>query len=100
MGDKMAEELTRNELIDVSTSNVSLADPRFRQELIIRNSSTAAQEITLVLSNNQQAEVNKGIVLKAGESYYASNNTGFTVWSGRINAIASAINGQISIFER
>lgn len=91
--------LVRNDLITVGTASVNIAEGVPRQAIVIRNSSTAAQEITLNLGFNV-AVANKGIVLKAGESFTDSTSEGYVCYQGQITAIASAANGQVSVMER
>lgn len=66
----------------------------------IRNSSTGAQVITIFPANNLPAVALKGIVLSPGQIYYESNSEGFECWQGQVQAIGSAVGGQVSIFER
>jgi hypothetical protein len=91
-------ENIRNQILGVDTSNVLLSPSRLRTEIIITNTSAAAQVITISLG--EPAVANKGVVLGPYAVYYASNTQGFQVYTGEIFAIGSAINGQVSIFER
>jgi hypothetical protein len=93
------QDFTRNDLITVGTSSLVISDANPRSAIIIRNSSTGAQEITINL-NYSSAVLNYGIVLKSGESFSDSDSAGYKCYQGVITAISSAINGQVSIFEK
>jgi hypothetical protein len=94
-----AGDFTRNDLVSVGTASGIVADANPRITIYIRNSSAAAQEITLHVGYGQ-AEVNKGIILKAGESWLDSSGDGYPCYQGVITAISSAAGGQVSVFER
>ena len=91
-------ENVRNQAVAVGTSPVLLSTSRMRQELVITNTSSAAQTITLAFGTQAAATV--GIFLNPYSSYYASASEGFRVYAGEIWAIGSAVAGQVSIFER
>jgi hypothetical protein len=91
-------EPTRNELVAVGTSSVMVSPAHERQEIIIVNSSAAAQVITL--SVGMSAGLSMGIPLQPWGVWYGSANSEFRVTSEAIYAISSAVSGQISIFER
>lgn len=91
-------ENSRNQSLAIDTASVLIAPARKRVELIITNTSAAAQNITLSLG--VPAVAGQGIFLLPYSVYYASNTQGFNVWEGEIFAIGSAITGQVSIFER
>jgi hypothetical protein len=88
----------RNDLVAVGTSSVQICPSRVRNEIVITNTSAAAQTITI--SFGSQAVANVGIPLKPFSVYYASNTTGFNVYQGEIFVISDAVSGQVSIFER
>jgi hypothetical protein len=88
----------RNDLIAVGTSSIQLCPARARSEIVITNTSAAAQ--TLTLSFGSQAVNNVGIPLKPFSVYYASNTTGFNVYQGDIYIVSDGAAGQVSIFER
>ena len=88
----------RNDLIAVGTSSLQLCPARNRSEIVITNTSAAAQ--TLTLSFGSQAVANVGIPLKPFSVYYASNTSGFNVYQGEIFIISDGAAGQVSIFER
>ena len=100
----MPSQPVRNDLVAVGATAVLLcdnanpADPR--QFVYMRNSSAAAQVMTLVFGDYQTITVNKGIVLTAFNSYYEVKSEGFEVWQGRIWAICDAAAGQASVVER
>lgn len=92
-------ELTRNEILAVSTSSVIVSPVAKRISIYIRNTSTAGQVITLH-EGNGVAVAGAGIVLDPGQTFFDVDGNGYESWKGRITAVASAINGQLSIFER
>lgn len=69
-----------------------------RQEIVITNTSPAAQKITL--SFGIPAITGSGVVLLPYAVYFASNTAGFNVYQGDIFAISDAAGGKISVFER
>ena len=69
-----------------------------RIELIITNTSTLNQVITLGVGQNAAAGV--GIVLYAGSSYIAAIDARYRPTNDRITAIASAAAGSVAYFER
>jgi len=91
-------ENVRNESLAVGTSSVLLSPARRRSEIVITNTSTAAQNITL--SFGVPAVAGVGVFLLPYSVYFATNAQGFNVWEGEIFAIGSAINGSVSVFER
>ena len=94
----MVLENIRNNVVAVGTSTVLLSTAHERNELVITNTSSAAQIITL--SFGVEAAALAGVVLQPYSVYYASDTQGFSVYNGDIFAISSAVSGQISIFER
>lgn len=88
----------RNSLEAVGTSSVMIAPARVRNEIVLTNTSTGGETITL--SFGSPATANLGVVLKPFSVYYASNTTGFNVYQGEIFAICDGAGGQLSVFER
>lgn len=91
-------ENIRNQQLAVGATSVLLSTARNRSELIITNSSTGGEIITIALGN--EATANAGIVLTPYSVYYASASQGFNVWNGEIYAICSGAGGLVSVFER
>lgn len=94
---------TGADLITVNNTSQTIlpnAELSGRKLFSIRNSSTGAQVITIYPANNRSVTALSGIVLSVGQTYVESNSEGFECWQGQVQAIASAIGGQVSIFER
>ena len=94
----MYEENVRNQIIAIGTDPVLVSTAHRRNEIVITNSSSATQVITI--SFGDVATALEGVVLQPWSVYYASNTQGFNVFQGDIFVIGSAVSGQISIFER
>jgi hypothetical protein len=92
----MAENIQQT-LTSVGTSAVLIAPGRItgapRQELIIINTSTGGQNITLTFG---QGAAGYGIVLTPYAVYSANNGANYFVPQDEIWAIASAAGGQVS----
>lgn len=88
----------RNDLIAVGTSSIQLSPARVRNEIVLTNTSTTGQ--TLTISFGTQATANVGVVLKPFSVYFASNTSGFNVYQGDIYVVSDGAAGQISVFER
>jgi len=93
-------EITRNELVAVGTSSLTIAEANPRSSIYIRNSSTGVQVITVLFSQAQLAVANAGFVLKPGEFIVDSTTAGYQCYQGKVQAIGDAVAGQVSIFER
>lgn len=98
----MATANYRNELVAVGTSTVLVAPNRSTQNqkrtsIIITNTSTALQVITLAIDD--EAKALAGIVLNAGGSWEQTSNGGYLPPQLKITAVSSAVNGQLSIYE-
>jgi len=91
--------LIRNSQEDVGVTAVYISPPQYRKVLYLRNTSAALQTITIFLGKGA-AEINKGIVLKAGEYYIEATDNGFEAWSGTIQAISDVAGGKLTISER
>jgi len=91
-------ENVRNENKAIGTTPLLVSPARPRRELVITNTSSAAQAITLGFGSVPSNKV--GVYLLPYSSYYASATDGFIVWEGEIWAISDAAAGAISIFER
>jgi len=94
----MIYEDARNISASVGTSSTQISPNKARSEIVITNTSTGGQNITL--SFGSPATAGAGILLTPYSTYFASNTTGFSVWTGEIYAISSAASGTLGIFER
>lgn len=92
-------EWIRNEAVAVGTSSVEIAPARNRKMILIRNTSSGTQEITVHLGYGV-AVADVGIVLAAGESFSDSSEANYECFSGTITAIGDAASGQLSVVER
>lgn len=99
----MNEEATRNESLTIGAT----AQTVFRREgsgelleLVLRNSSTGGQTISLTFSDQQVAVDKQGIVLAAGQAYVASRDENYRVWQGSITAIADGAGAVLSVTSR
>ena len=99
---------TRNEQITVTNASQVIMQSMesagtIRKAFVIRNTADDVTKIiTLVLSNNQGAVSQNGIVLKQGEVYYESSDLSMNAWNGSIQAICAVASAtaDVSIFER
>jgi len=91
-------ENIRNDLVAVGTDSILLSVAHPRNEIVITNTSSAAQNITL--SFGKEAVSTVGVFLLPYSVYFATNAQGFNVFQGEIYAISDAVSGQVSIFER
>jgi len=91
-------EDARNSLLDIGTSSVLISPARVRNEMVITNTSAAAQNITLSFGSPAVSKV--GVYLAPYSAWFASNTSGFNVWNGDIFAISDAASGLLSVFER
>lgn len=95
------EGATLQNSVTVGVTTVELSSEKNnlkRTEIIITNTSTVNQVITLGIGQDAVAGV--GIVLYPGASYVASIDSKYKPTNGRITAISSAASGSIAIFER
>ena len=96
-------ELHRNAKIDVGTDAVVVSkdigqSPSKRVNILIINTSTAGQVITLAIDG--VATSDEGIVLNPGGSWSDNSDAGYKPTQKQITAISSSANGQLSIQER
>lgn len=98
-------EITRNDALTIGTtssevsSNVIAAGQNARKFVLLRNSSTGGQVISVVFSNLSPAVANTGVVLAVGQHFAWSVDANLPVWQGRISAIADASGATLSVFE-
>jgi len=97
----MAENI-RNETLTIGASDTEVSKdifpPAMRKTLVLTNTSTAAQVITI--SFGDQAAAGAGIVLYPGGSWTETLDNRFIPSQARIRAIASAAGGALAVHER
>lgn len=94
-------EAIRNTALTIGTTNVSVAPQLFegqRKAIVITNTSTGGQAITI--SWGQNAAAGQGIVLYPAGSWSESLDSAFVPSNLGIFAISSAAAGTIAIHER
>jgi len=89
----------RNALVAVGTADVLVSPSHERSEIVISNTSTAAQNITLRIGAGT-AVAYYGIFLLPYSVWFSSDSQGFKTTNSEIHAIGSAVSGQLSVFER
>jgi len=95
------QEPTRNESVSVATTNTVIAEARIqdvpRRVIVVRNNG----DTNLTCNLGQQAAVsNNGILLKPGESFSDSSESGYQCHQGIITAISETSANNVSIMER
>lgn len=94
--------LDRNESLTIGTTAVVVSkdkqNARPRESIIIINTSTGGQKITL--SIDSEAKDGEGIVIYAGGSWQDSKETGYKPTQKLITAISDLAGGTIAIQER
>lgn len=83
--------------LTVGAASVLVSKKAARKVIYLRNTSAAAQIITIAFDNVSDAVAGTGIVLAPGEYVSDSNSEGYTAWNGDIKAIASAAGATLSI---
>jgi hypothetical protein len=93
-------ESTRNDSVVVGTSSTLISDTRERRTAIyLKNTSTGSQVIT-VCFGNKAAVLYEGVTLSVGDVVIDSNGEAYLCYQGQIQAISSAADGRISVYER
>jgi len=91
----------RSFTIGTSSSEIAKAMYGFqgsrRISMIIKNTSTASEVITLGIDKN--AITGEGLVLNAGETISFSQDGGYMPPQGQVTAIASAATAKLSLYE-
>jgi len=92
---------TINELATVGGTAQLISISKRRKLLYFRNTSTAAQVVTIAFDNLNGASmiVGTGFVLAPGEYIQDSKSEGYSPWNGEVWAIASAAGATIAISE-
>ena len=85
---------TTAEVVSVEKNNANLK----RNSIILINTSTAGQKITIAI--DASAEANKGIVLSAGGVWSDSRDSSYYPTQALITAVSDAADGKLSVQER
>lgn len=96
----LKQNYARNEVVTVGATQVLISPKRERKVIYIRNTSTAAQVVTIAFDNVNAVVAGTGIILAPGEYITESTTQGFKCWNGDIKAIASAAGATLSIMEQ
>lgn len=91
------QSLNVNKVVTIGTASVLIAGKSAKKVIYLRNTSTAAQVITLAFDNINAAVAGTGIILAPGEYLSDSNSEGYEAWNGDIKAIASAAGATLSV---
>jgi hypothetical protein len=83
----------------IGATSVKISQKQERKVIYLRNTSTAAQVISIAFDNINPAVANSGIVLAPGEYILDSSSEGYTAWNGDISAISSAAGGTLAMME-
>lgn len=94
---KYEQKINVVKTVTIGTASVLVAVKSPKKVIYIRNTSTAAQVITIAFDNVSDAVANIGIVLAPGEYITDANSEGYKAWNGDIKAISSAAGGTISV---
>ena len=97
MAEALYENITQKSVV-VTTASQQLSPAGARLELIITNTSTAGQNLTLRFGG--PAVAGAGIFLVPYSTYYVDASSGFTPTQQEIYVISSAAAGSVSLFER
>lgn len=89
---------TNNSKETIGTTSKRVIPASKRDVLVLRNSSTAAQKITVVMGN-KSAVADEGIVLSPGQTWIDSTNAGYKCWEGEVQAISDIAGATLSISE-
>jgi len=97
----MNERLIDDRSLTLATSSsvVSRAMYRNTERAVITITHTGTAGETISLAFGKDAKANQGIVLKQGDIYSASKDSGYIPPSDMITAIASAATATIAIHE-
>ena len=96
-------EINNNNQITIGTNATVVSiqkdvNSNRRSSIILINTSTAGQSITIAIDT--EAQLNKGIVLSAGGVWADSRDGGYYPTQAQITAISDAADGKLSIQER
>lgn len=93
------QELSNIQALTIGATAVEISGIKPRKLIYIRNTSAAAQVLTIAFDNFNPAVAGSGIILSAGEAVTDSTTAGYKCWGGKISAVASAAGGTISFME-
>lgn len=97
----MGNGTSQTDLITINNTSVKIADrDATRKSIYLYNASTGGQTITIVFSNNKQAEALHGVVLGPAVNFIDCDSEGYECWEGQIHAISSAADGKLAIYIR
>ena len=83
--------------VTIGATSVLVAGKAPRKVIYLRNTSAAAQVITIAFDNMNAAVANTGLIIAPGEYVLDSNSEGYSCWNGDIKAIASAAGATLSV---
>ena len=86
----------RNAAITVGVGPTNVANAQNRTVIYIKNTSPAAQTITVVLGD---FAINAGIILAVGDVYYDSDGDRYQCWRGPIICYGADAAAAISLHE-
>jgi len=97
----LQETYTINETQTIGATATKISVSKRRKVLYYRNTSTAAQVITIVFDNLKGSAMvaGSGFVLSPGEFIQDSISEGYKPWNGEVWAIASAAGATLAISE-
>jgi len=94
----------RNENLAVTATSRQIADDMSgrggRVSIVIRNTSPNAADVITVSLGQQAAVATAGIVLRQGEVWYDSNDSGYLAFQNQIEAVCATANGTLALMER
>jgi hypothetical protein len=96
----LTQNYARNEIVTVGATQVVISPKKERKAIYIRNTSAAAQIVTIAFDNINAVVAGRGIVLSPGEYITESTNSGYKCWNGDIKAIANAAGATLAIMEQ
>ena len=96
---------TRNESLAVGTTSLEVADDLLgrsggRISIFIRNVSLNAVDIITLTLGTPASVPGAGFVLKPGDFFLDSNDSGYKCWQGTIQGACVTANGVLAIAER
>jgi len=95
----LEQDFNRVDSVTVDATSLLISQKQKRKVIYLRNTSLAAQIITIAFDNINAAVAGKGIILAPGEYVLDSSSEGYKAWSGDVKAISSAAGGTLAIME-
>ena len=99
----MSEELVRNTTVSVGTTSVEVSPQLMqgqRKVLVLTNTSTSGQILSIYFSNADSAVSLRSIVLYPTGSWYEASDSGFQCTNLRCTAISDGASGTLAVHER